>query len=56
MITKVRHLAKQEIREAILAVLQAATEGGGRLTGVKGVYDGERVRLVPELPAIFLIR
>ncbi len=56
MIQKERWRAKQEIRDAIFKVLRAATKSGGRLTGVTGIYDGERVRLVPDLPAIFLIR
>ncbi|KKL51595.1 hypothetical protein LCGC14_2293880 [marine sediment metagenome] len=56
MITKKRSEAKKEIREEILRRLKAELKGGGRLTGLKGVYDGERIRLAPEFPCIFLIR
>ncbi len=56
MITKKRSEAKKEIREAILKRLRGELKGGGRLTGLKGVYDGERVRLAPEFPCVFLIR
>ncbi len=56
MITKKRSEAKKEIREAILKRLRDELKGGGRLTGLKGVYDGERVRLAPEFPCVFLIR
>ena len=56
MITKNRAEAKKEIREAILARLRAELTGGGRLTGLKGIYDGERVRLSPEFPCVFLVR
>ncbi len=56
MITKKRSEAKKEIREAILKRLRDQLKGGGRLTGLKGVYDGERIRLAPEFPCVFLIR
>ncbi len=56
MITKKRSEAKKEIREAILKRLRDALKGGGRLTGLKGVYDGERVRLAPEFPCLFVVR
>lgn len=51
-----RSEAKAQIRAAILALLQSELAPGNRLTTVRGVYDGERVRSIPELPAIFLIR
>ncbi len=56
MITMRRSLAKKQIREAILKRLRAELTGGGRLTGLKGIYDGERVRLAPEFPCVFLVR
>ncbi|KKN20729.1 hypothetical protein LCGC14_0932490 [marine sediment metagenome] len=56
MNTMKRSEAKRQIREAIFARLRKELHSGGRLTGLKGVYDGERVRLLPELPAVFLIR
>ena len=56
MITKRRSEAKKEIRAAIIERLRDELTGGGRLTGLKGVYDGERVRLTPEFPCVFLVR
>lgn len=51
-----RSEAKEQIRAAIIARLEAELGTGNRLEGIEGVHDGERVRLVPELPALFLIR
>ena len=56
MISYSRAKAKKEIREAIFARLRGQLSGGGRLTGLKGIYDGERIRLAPEFPCVFLIR
>ncbi len=56
MITMRRSVAKKQIRTAIIDRLKGELTGGGRLTGLKGVYDGERVRLAPEFPCVFLIR
>lgn len=51
-----RYEAKKQIRGAILALLEAAVGPGERLDGVATVADGERVRVIPELPGVFLIR
>ncbi len=51
-----RFEAKAQIREAIFNILRTAMLADGRLVGIKGIYDGERVRGIPELPAIFVIR
>ena len=56
MITMKRFEAKAQIRTAVFKALRKELVSGGRLTGVKGIYDGERVRSIPELPAIFVIR
>lgn len=51
-----RYDAKRQIRAEILARLEAEIVANGRLDGVKTVADGERVRSIPELPGVFLIR
>ncbi len=56
MNTMRRSEAKQQIRDAIFARLRKELHSNGRLTGLKGIHDGERVRLVPELPAVLVIR
>ena len=56
MIRMKRAEAKAQIRASILDRLRAELEPGGRLEGLDGIYDGERVRSIPELPAVFLIR
>ena len=53
---KKRYEAKQEIRQAVLNRLKEAAETGGRLEEVDSVVDRDRVRGVPHLPGIFLVR
>lgn len=56
MNTMKRSEAKKQIRAAVNTRLTDALNTGQRLDGLRGVYDGERVRVFPELPALFVIR
>lgn len=51
-----RHDAKKQIRDAVLARLNAAVGIGLRLEGVETIADGENVRGVPDLPGVFVVR
>lgn len=51
-----RSVAKKQIRDAVKARLTDALGAGNRLEDLEGVHDGERVRLIPDLPAVFLVR
>lgn len=51
-----RYECKRAIRSEILSRLNDAVVAGGRLEGVETIADGERVRSMPTLPGVFLIR